>query len=276
MRLLQATLLAAIGLRLATRRWWTVADRPAEAFEPVAVLSWLDRPLPLAAVAAIWLAGLLAVIVGLVAATRRRSARPALVVAWTALLVLAGLWGSAGKVLHNDLLLLTVTAPVLLAPAARPWREHEVRWGWPPRAALAALAAVYFLTGYQKLRHSGLDWVFSENMRWVLVQGRPVVPAELSRAVSGQVWLTQALAGGALALELTAPLLVAVRRTRVWFAVAVTVMHGAIWLFIGIDYWTWVVAAWAVVLPSSALAARLADRSPRPHLVEPPAMAGTA
>ena len=261
MQLLQVGLLVAIGLRLALRRWWTVAERSDEMFEPVAVLAWIDRPPGALAVSAVWLVGLTAVVVGLVSVRSRRSPRLALVVAWTSLLFLAGLWGSAGKVLHNDVLLLTVAVPVLLAPSSRPWRQQEVRWGWPPRAALAVLGAVYFLTGYQKLRHSGLDWVLSENMRWVLLQGDPLVSMAAVRRIAGLVWLTQLMAAGALLLELTAPLLLAMRRTRLLFAVAATMMHGSVWLLVGIDYWTWVIAVWAVVLPSTLLGGRIASRS---------------
>ncbi len=272
MQLLQAGLLVAIGLRLALRRWWTVAERSDEMFEPVAVLAWLDRPPGTLAVSAVWLVGVTAVVAGLLAMRSGRSPRLALVVAWTSLLFLAGLWGSGGKVLHNDVLLLTVAVPVLLAPSSRPWRREEVRWGWPPRAALAVLGVVYFLTGYQKLRHSGLEWVLSENMRWVLLQGDPMVSMAAVRGIAGQIWLTQLMAAGALLLELTAPLLLAVRRTRLLFAVSATVMHGAVWLLVGIDYWTWVLAVWAVVLPTIGWGERIAARS---GLVErQPEMAG--
>src|SRR5690606_27259353 len=104
----------------------------------------------------------------------------------------------------------------------------RVGWGWPPRAALAVLGTVYFLTGFQKLRHSGLDWVMSENLRWVLRQGSPHVPDGTVQALADQLWLTQLLAAGALAVELAAPLLLVVRRTRVLFAVSATALHGSI------------------------------------------------
>lgn len=268
LRALHLTLLVVIGLRLGTHPWWQAADRVPEMFEPVAVLRWLDAPPSRAVVVGAWILGLAAVVAGLVQ-VRRGAARGPLVVAWSCLLFLAGLWGSGGKVLHNDVLMLSVTVPVLLAPSPRRratagapdedlLERDSTSWGWAPRAALVVLGVVYAATGVQKLRHSGVDWVLSENLRWVLRQGSPVVSTDLVRSLADQLWLTQALAAGALVLELTAPALLAVRRARIAFAAAVTVMHTSIWLAVGIDYWTWSATAWAVVLPSTATGARLA------------------
>ena len=253
---LQCGLLAVIGVRLALRRWWVMADRPAELFEPVPFLGWLDGPPGAAAILAVWVLGLGAVGWGLWSAVGGGAPGTALRIAWLALLVLTGLWGSAGKVLHNDVLLLTVCVPLLLAPAARRGDGASVRWGWPARAVLVVLATVYFLTGYQKLRHSGIEWVLSSNMSWVIRQGDPVVPERLARLLADQLWLTQALAGGALVVELLAPVLLALRRTRIWFALAATAMHGSIWVLLGLDYYGWVLTVWAVVLPFTPLGDR--------------------
>ncbi|MNW55768.1 hypothetical protein D3C74_334520 [compost metagenome] len=61
--------------------------------------------------------------------------------------------------------------------------------------------------------------------------------------------LTQALAGGALVLELTAPLWLAIRVARIPFVLAVAAMHGSIWAFLGLDYSAWVLTAAAVAVP---------------------------
>lgn len=242
-------LAAAIAFRLVQRQWWHLADRPVELFEPVAVVGWLSSP-PSAAVAmAIQLVGL----IGALAAVARRAPKAGFVVAWLAYLFLAAVWGSSGKVMHNDVLLITVAFPLLFAAA--PTRAEsetvEVRWGWAPRAALVALGAVYFATGYQKLRHSGLEWVFSDNMSWVLRQGTSVFGHRLNQVVADQPVITRILAGGALALELTAPVLLAFRRSRPFFVLGSVMMHGSIWLFLGLDYSPWVLASAAVALPTS-------------------------
>ncbi|GAB3158398.1 hypothetical protein GCM10027059_03090 [Myceligenerans halotolerans] len=251
---LQTGLSLVIALRLLVHDWALVADRPAELTYRLWTLGWLPH-LPVPVLIAIQVAGLVGV--GLVLA--RRAPGVGFALSWCALLVLAGLWGASGKFMHNDVLLLTASVPVLFArlPAlgGRPGRTSEavprqVAWGWPPRAALAVVACVYFLTGLQKLRHSGLAWVFSDNMSWVLRQGAgssPVSP-DFVRWLAETPVLPQLLAGGALALELGAPLLLLWRPTRLVFAAAVTAMHLSIWACLGLDYSPWWLTVWVVAI----------------------------
>lgn len=85
----------------------------------------------------------------------------------------------------------------------------------------------------------------------------------LTALVADQLWLTQLLAGGALALELTAPIWPAVRLTRVPFALAAAVMHGSIWVFLGLDYSTLELTVAAVVAGTAAPVRNLARRRSR-------------
>ena len=95
--------------------------------------------------------------------------------------MLAGLRGSRGKVLHNDLLLLWASAPFLLAPVAVDVRDRVARrrYGWPIRVAMVITALVYFFAGYHKLRRSGIDWVLGDNMRYVMLWGPSIGEAQL-------------------------------------------------------------------------------------------------
>lgn len=261
--IIHTALTAIIGLRLATREWVLIAERPAVFTTRDNVMGWLPAEVvsapPLIAIQIIGLIG-----VGLVLARWR--AHTGFVIAWCSYLVLTTLWGSSGKVLHNDV--LTVTAGIIFLFAAVPDRETpdtpDARWGWPPRAALAVLATVYFFTGFQKLRSSGLEWVFSENMQWVLRQGQSPFGAAFTDFFADHLWLTQMLSGGALLLELTAPILLALYATRILFAVAVAFMHGSIWMFLGLDYSTWVLTVAAVAIPMGL--ARI-SRFHQPHRV---------
>lgn len=244
------TLLAvAMGVQLVVRPWRQLVDRPPQLFDPVAVVAWLSAPPSPRTVVAVQCVGLVAAVVTVL----RLAPRAGFAVAWAAYVFLAAVWGSSGKVMHNDVLLITVAFPLVFAPA--PTRAEsdsvDVRWGWGPRASLAALAAVYFATGYQKLRHSGLAWVFSDNMSWVLRQGTSVFGHHLNQVVADQPALTRALAAGALALELAAPVLLSIRRTRPLFVLGALLMHASIWLFLGLDYSPWVLASAAVALPLS-------------------------
>jgi hypothetical protein len=175
-------------------------------------------------------------------------------VAWLALLVLGAFHSSAGKIMHNEVLLLLTTVPLLFsAPDARIGdRRESMRWGWPPRAALAVMATVYFLTGVQKMRHTGVSWVLGDNMSWVLYAGAasPRAPfPELTATIAGMHWVTHVLAAGAVTLEILAPLLVIWPATRAIFVVGVCTMHASIGLLMGLDYSGWVLTVLAVALP---------------------------
>ena len=245
----RSLLVAVIGVRLLLRRWWTLVDRPPTLFQPVPVVQWMSGPPPLWMVLGLWGVGLTAV----VCTVARRAPSISFAVAWLSLLLLAGWWGSSGKVMHNDLLLLTVAVPMLFARSpgsadidAGPSR---VQWGWPPRAALVVLATVYCLTGIQKLRHSGLDWIFSDNLSWVIRQGSSPFGQGFARAVADQGWLTRLFAAGTLIIELGAPVMLFFRRTRPLFALASFALHGSIWALMGLDYYGWILTTWAVALP---------------------------
>lgn len=277
--LMRVLIVSVIGARLLLRRWWVMAERPDALFDPVPFLAWLPGQPGAAAIVAVWALGLASVAATLWASATGRHVTLPFVGAWLSLLVLAGLWGSAGKVMHNDVLLLSVAVPLLFASSpTRPTGSTDAidadapaaRWGWPPRAALIVLAVVYFLTGVQKLRHSGPGWAFGDNMSWVIRQGRSPFGDDFSRAIADQEWLTRSMSAGALALELVAPALLAVRRTRPWFALSATAMHLSIWAFLGLDYYGWVLAVWAVVIPMSTLGERwwrTADLAPSPAQV---------
>ena len=252
---IQILLTAVIALRLATRDWAQIAERPAALREGLSVMSWYTGTPPSWALVAVQVVGLACA--ALVFAQRRP--RLAFTGLWVAYTSLTALWGSSGKVMHNDVLTVLVAAVLLFVsgPQRDRWGDVRVRYGWPPRTALAVIAFVYVVSGAQKLVHSGPGWVFSDNMTWILRLGLSAhlsggaepVAQDLARTVADHGWMSASLAGGALLLELTAPLWLAVRRTRLLFVLSVTLMHGSIWLFIGLDYWAWPMTVAAVAVP---------------------------
>ncbi|GAB2460702.1 hypothetical protein [Xylanimonas ulmi] len=273
-RWVHAGVAAVVGLRLAARDWTVLADRDPALRTHTNLLGWAPD-LPASALIALQVVGVLAA----VAAIARLRPRVAFAVAWACYLVLCGLWTSSGKVMHNDVLTVWVGAVWLFASppgrGVRP-RERGAGWGWPPRASLAVLGCVYFLTGFQKLVHSGPRWAFSDNMTWVLLEGAHGSPfgAAFPQAIAHLPVIPQALATGALLLELTAPLWLYWRWTRAPFALAVAVMHTSIWACLGLDYSAWVLTAAAVALPTGLtpwLAAL--ERRRRPDGVGPMASA---
>ena len=248
----RAGLAVVIALRLATGPYAQLAGQPAALFRPPDVLAWLPSMPPFAVLVGLQVLGTVAAIA---AATGRR-ATATFAVAWGCLLVLAGLRGSLGKILHNDVLVLLAAVPIMLAPAGARWGDLRAscRWGWPVRAALAVIAAVYFACAVQKLRHTGVTWVTGDNMRWILYAAATASRAP-TRAVAlfiaDRAWLSHLTAAGLLGVELAAPALLAVRRTRPLFVILAALLHLGTWLTLGLDYWGWALTVAVVALPAS-------------------------
>lgn len=193
--------------------------------------------------------------VGAVAGWRVRRTFP---VAWLMLLVLAGLRGSFGKVLHNDVLVLLAAVPVMFAPgdARLGDRRASARWGWPVRCALAVVALVYFACGAQKLRNTGLASGHGRQHAVDPSSGRrrrkgatPVI----AEFIAARAWLAHSVAGGVLALELSAPLLLAYPRARCLFVASTALLHLGTWLTLGLDYWGWILTVAVIALPSATI-----------------------
>lgn len=253
----RTVLAATIALRLGIGTWAGIGGRPPTSFHPVGVGHLLVAVPSAAVLIGLQVAGVVAALLAAFA----RWVRVTLPLAWLVLLVLGAYETSGGKVLHNEVLLLLATVPILFAPAAARIgdRTEDPAYGWAPRAALAVVGLVYALTGLQKLVHSGLVWVTGPTMRWVLVQGAGggIAPG-LARWIARAPLLPHIFAGGALALELLAPVILAVRRTRPYYVLAAASMHASIALFLGLDYSAWVLTVAAVALPWDRWAPRSA------------------
>jgi hypothetical protein len=248
---------ALIGIRIVAGPYRRLAETPAALVDPVPILGWLDRMPSAQVFVALQVVGGLAAL----AAVLRRRPRLAFAVAWLCYLVLAGLRGSRGKVLHNDLLLLWASAPFLLAPVAVDLRDRVARrgYGWPVRVAMVVTTLIYLFAGYHKLRRSGLEWAFGDNMRYVLLWGPSIghTPWEAgARWVGEHLWAAKATSIGILGLELTFPLVLVVKRVRVWYAVAAVGLHLGTWLLLGLDYWAWALTVPLLLIDWPAVAER--------------------
>jgi len=256
LRLTRVAFAALIGLRIALGPYPALADQPAALWRPVSFLRWLGvGAMPgVELIVAVQVVGGLAaavVVVGSFRGARPATTRAAFAAAWLSLLVLAGLRTSTGKLLHNDVLLLIATTPLLFADAPRPEDDARYgrRYGWPLSVGLAAMCIGYFAAGVAKLRHSGLAWVTDDNMRYVMLAAarnvRPEFP-QIARAVGRSATLSHLTAAGILGLELAFPVAYLKRRARPFFAAAAVALHVGGWLTLGLDYWLW--AATAVIL----------------------------
>jgi hypothetical protein len=240
-RLVVTVLAVLLGLRCALGPYRALAGQPAALFFPPALLSWLSA-VPSAAV--VGGAQVVGVAAATAAAVLRRRRRVALAVAWLALLFLAGLRTSLGKVLHNDVLLLLVTVPFLLAPDDE---DDE----FALRSAVVVVAGAYFFAGFHKLVHSGLEWVASDNMRWILYAGarstKPLTP-DVALFVADRAWLATLSAGLLLGLEVAFLAVPFVSRLRPVFAVSAVLLHVGTYFALGLDYWLYVAVVPLVLL----------------------------
>jgi len=235
-----AGLAALIGLRVVLGSYRQLAGTPDALFDPVPVLGFLPGIPAVPVLVGLQVVGGLAAL----AAVLRRHPRLAFALAWLCYLVLAGVRGSRGKVLHNDLLLLWASVPFLLAPLTATLHDREPRreHGWPIRSGMVIAALIYCLAGYHKLRRSGLDWAIGDNVRYVLLWGPTVGEAMwegLARWVGERDWAARSTGAFILTFELTFPIALLRRGLQPLYAVVAVALHVATFILLGLDYWAW-------------------------------------
>ena len=255
---------ALIGVRVVAGSYGQLAGTPAALVDPVPFLGFLDRMPSASVFVALQVVGGSAAL----AAVLRRRPQLAFAVAWVCYLVLAGLRGSRGKVLHNDLLLLWVSAPFLLAPAVVDVRDRIARrrYGWPIRVAIVITALIYLFAGYHKLRRSGPSWAYGDNMRYVALWGPSIGSSgwkDLAQWTGEHVWVSRASGVFILGFELAFPVVVFVPRLRVLFALGAVFLHVTTWFLLGLDYWAWALTVPLVLIDWPSVAVRLQARRRR-------------
>jgi hypothetical protein len=253
-----------LGLRIVTGPYWRLAELPDALFDPVPIVGFLPGMPPLWVIVALQVVGAAAAVL---AALRWRP-RLTFAVAWVCYLLLAGLFGSRGKVMHNDLLLIWVSAVFLLAPTNVDVRNRTVTRssGWPVRVGMTVAALIYFLAGYHKLRRSGIDWAIGDNFRYIMLWGPTYGRAQwetLARWIGEHLWAAKLSSASLLAFELSFPVVLWVRWLRPFYVLGAVVLHGLTWLLLGLDYWGWAATVAIVFVDWPALFDRLRARRRR-------------
>lgn len=252
-----------IGLRVGLGSYRQLAGTPDALFDPVPILAWLPSMPSSSVFVALQVVGVVAAILAVI----RRQPRIAFAIAWLCYLILAGLRGSRGKVLHNDLLLLWASVPFLLAPLSAAWSDREDRreHGWPIRASMVISALVYFLAGYHKVRRSGLEWAIGDNVRYVMLWGPSIGAAKwdaMATWIGEHLWAARATGAFILAFELSFPIVLLRRVLQPLYALVAVALHVTTWLFLGLDYWAWALT----VLVLFVNWPRVLDRMRKPSL----------
>jgi hypothetical protein len=260
-----------LAWRLAIGDYTFVAGQPEPLFQPVSFMKLFGEMPGHDLTVALQILGVAAALL----AAAGLGTRASLPIAFVCALVLNGMLNATGKIVHNDVLLLLCLVPLVASPRAAsaawslrlPWRaarryrppQSGEAYGWPLRTAMVVVALAYFFVGFQKLRFSGIDWITSDNLRWVLYASSDSQsePNQLALFIADRAWMVHLLAAGTVFLELFFPLALFWPRLRWLFVPGVVSMHVGIWLMMGLDYsaqaltviivfvnWPWV-ADWA-------------------------------
>jgi hypothetical protein len=180
------------------------------------------------AVQTIWKAALFFAAIGLFT-------RAAMAVAFVFGIYLMGLPHNFGQTQHFDTLVVFASGALAVSRAADAWsmdawiaslrqpasvnRPDDGEYTWPIRFVWVAMAMIFCAAGISKLRHSGLDWIFSDNLALLLQRqqyhvsdGEPWTNWGLW--VARHPWVARSMAASAVAAETLYPLALFSRTAR--------------------------------------------------------------
>lgn len=211
---------------------WGVTRYPAGQFKPVGLIVVLQQPLPPSLVG---LGLALAIVSGIAFSLgwKFRWSGPLYAAALLWVLCYRNSWGMP---FHTENLLVLHTLVLAVGPSAASWSldargqsmpQPHACFGWPVVLMCWVTALTYFVAGWAKLSHSGLEWVTSDTLRNFIAYDN-VRKAELGAGYSSlgtwmvsHAWVFPPLAAVSLSVELLAPLSVLHRRLgMVWCAAA--------------------------------------------------------
>lgn len=294
---LRIGLSAILLVRLGKHDFLALANQPEGLYRPLSYMNAFDA-MPGATLTRFLLAT--AFVTAFAAAIGYRS-RLMLPVATVCALVLFGMTTSSGKVMHNDALMLLCLLPVAAGTtdsvwSISAWRNkhnkcnrtataingtnrtvHPTTSGWPWRVALLLVCGAYFFSGLAKLTHSGLYWVFSDNMRWILYANSDAraVPNQLAIFIAGHPWMARMSGASIFVLELAFPLVLFRPALRWVFVPAAVAMHALTWLTLELDYSAMAATAVVTCVSWPAVAQTARKRFLRNTLREIPRTSGT-
>jgi hypothetical protein len=271
-----------------TAYWLDLARLPDARWYPVGLFSRWEGPPSAGSIAAL---ATVAVVSG-VAATigwRFRWTGPCLA---ASLLVLTTFGQSWSQIFHTENLMVLHVAILAFSPASDAWSLDARRTGgtadpparpahgWPVRLMGAVTAMTYLVAGIAKLRIGGAAWITGE----ALVNH--VATDNLSKIRLGDVhspiggwlvarsWVFPPLAWASMLIELSAPIAVAFRRTRMWWVAGAWSFHVGIlalmaivfpYQLLGLAFAPYVaVDVWAVRLRQRLRARRAGRVTPGP------------
>jgi len=214
--------------------------------------------------------------------------RPAMAVAFVLGTYLMGLPHNFGQTQHFDTLVVFAAGALALSRAAdacsidaslraaagRPAPKDDGEYRWPIRFVWVAMALIYCAAGVSKLRHSGLEWIFSDNLTLLLLRqqyhisdGEPLTRWGIT--VAHHPWAARALALASVSIETLFPLALFSRTARLVFVPAGFGMLLGIRLLMGPTFEQFMMCGvfwvpWAAVLEAVREWRTVASRSAQP------------
>jgi predicted DCC family thiol-disulfide oxidoreductase YuxK len=129
-----------------------------------------------------------------------------------------------------------------------PIDEPSSNGAWAVRAIQVALAALYFLSGYSKLRSIGIDWIWGDTLKQAIQdKGSSGEATELGYFVLRHTWMLIGFQAVSLVWEVGFPL-VFFRRLRYPVLIVGLLFNIGLWTTVKIEFFG-VVACFAAFLP---------------------------
>jgi predicted DCC family thiol-disulfide oxidoreductase YuxK len=199
---------------------------------PIPLFEWLRIPLlPSAALDAVQILLKISLVFGAIGLLTR----PATLVAFVLGTYLMGLPHNFGQTQHFDALIVFVLGALAISRAGDAWSidalvaaarrgsaerpPDSAEYGWPIRFVWVAMALIFWAAGLSKLRHSGLEWIFSDNLALLLRRqqyhisdGEPLTSWGIT--VARHPWMAQTMAGMSVLVETMFPLALFSRTAR--------------------------------------------------------------
>ena len=128
------------------------------------------------------------------------------------------------------------------------WTEPSRNGAWAVRAIQVALAALYFLSGYSKLRSVGIDWIWGDTLRQAIQDKSSSGEAtDFGFFVLRHTWMLISFQAVSLVWEVCFPL-VFFRRLRYPILLVGLLFNLGLWMTVQIEFFG-VVACFAAFLP---------------------------
>jgi hypothetical protein len=172
---------------------------------------------------------------------------------------LFGMEASFGEIHHFEHVLIFAFLMMAFSPCGDAWsidvlirrarvgaiEEPSAKSGeytWPVRMIWVVIVSIYFAAGVSKVRHSGFEWIDSDNMRNLLMSGYYHISnadplTSWGLVVSRSVTIPRLMAAGSMILELTLPLALFSQRCRWVLIPSVAAMQFGIAVLMGPNFY---------------------------------------